>query len=378
MKDSLLKKIDERETAGNLRKLTTNQGQVDFVSNDYLGLARNETLFQLIRMKMDQSDQINRNGSGGSRLLSGNSGTYEELEKYLAELLKGESALVFNSGYQANLAIVSSIPQKGDTILYDQLSHICLKEGAWLSRADSIMFAHNDLDDLARKLTLAKGEIYVILESIYSMDGDYAPLEEIVKLCNRYDAKIIIDEAHSTGVHGMNGVGWVNELALQQEVFARVYTFGKAMGVHGACIVGSNKLKEYLINFARPFIYTTALPLHSIISIHQSFEYLIKNQELQQQLNILIQHFRNEIDTLFSESSDYTYPGSYSAVQPIIIPGNERIKDISKALNIAGFDVRPILSPTVKKGTERLRVSLHTYNTKEEITGMLTTLKDLL
>ena len=199
-------KLNERVEQGNLRSLKRTDGMLDFVSNDYLGLARNHTLFELIKLRMDQVSMPNKNGSGGSRLLSGNSEIYEQLEAMLAGLFRAESCLVFNSGYQANMAIIAAVPQKGDAILYDQLSHICLKEGAWLSKADSVMFAHNDLEDLERKLKHAKGTKYIILESVYSMDGDFSPLRSMIEMAEHYEAKIIIDEAHSTGVLGPDNI----------------------------------------------------------------------------------------------------------------------------------------------------------------------------
>ncbi|MEL6558939.1 MAG: 8-amino-7-oxononanoate synthase [Bacteroidota bacterium] len=371
-------KLGDRVMLGNFRKLKVTTGMIDFVSNDYLGLARNNTLYELVKMRMDEIGIPNKNGSGGSRLLSGNSTLYENLELYLAEIFKSESTLVFNSGYQANLALVSAVPQKGDTIIYDQLSHVCLKEGAWLSKAESVMFAHNDLEDLERKLNHAKGDKYVVLETVYSMDGDKAPLYEMIDLCKSYQAKIIIDEAHSTGVVGEGGNGLCCDLGREDDFFARVYTFGKAMGVHGACVACSNQLREYLINFARPFIYTTALPLHSVISIEQSFQYLQRNMHLQSNLNELISFYQSGIRQIADSKEEVYYPGSDTAIQPLIIPGNERIRAISDKLGERNLDVRPILSPTVKKGSERLRISLHIYNTKEEIELLLEALNEFL
>jgi 8-amino-7-oxononanoate synthase len=369
--DRLEKALRERSNQGNLRSLTTNDGLIDFVSNDYLGLSRDHTLFELISLKLAEIVQENKNGAGGSRLLSGNSKYYEETESLLASIFQGESALIFNSGYQANLGLLSSIPQKGDTILYDQLSHICLKEGAWLSKAESVMFAHNDLEDLERRLKLAQGEKFIVIESVYSMDGDVAPLREMVELSKKYDANIILDEAHSTGVIGSKGSGMAVQLGLSNDIFARVYTFGKGMGIHGACVVGSTQLKEYLINFGRPFIYTTALPLHSVVSINQAFQYLERHEVLQDKLQSRINYFKEICEENIPKSLGVTYPGSDTAIQPIIIPGNERIRRVSEELNKQGFDVRPILSPTVKSGTERLRICLHTYNTEEEIDKLL-------
>jgi 8-amino-7-oxononanoate synthase len=165
MTEHILSRLQERKNSGNSRKLTNGDILIDFVSNDYLGLSRSEELFQIIS-SYDYSEIVNKNGSSGSRLLAGNSMACSELEKKLAGIFKAEAALIFNSGYSANLAVVSSIPQKGDTILYDSLSHVCLKEGAWLSKAESISFQHNSMDDLELKLNRAKGDIFVIIESV--------------------------------------------------------------------------------------------------------------------------------------------------------------------------------------------------------------------
>ncbi len=371
--------LQERKQLGNYRKLKQSTGLIDFVSNDYLGLARDVTLCELIKLELDQLDQPNMNGAGGSRLLSGNSKLYEETENMLSEIFKAEAALIFNSGYQANLGLLSSVPQKGDTILYDQLSHVCLKEGAWLSKADSVMFAHNDLSDLERRLKLiSEGEKFIVVESVYSMDGDYAPLKGIVALAKKYNAHIILDEAHSTGVIGERGAGFAIDEHLHQEIFARVYTFGKAMGVHGACVVGSQKLIDYLINFGRPFIYTTALPSHSVMSIKQSFAYLKRHQYLQDTLNDRIAYFKKEFKKVVGNMPDVMFPDSNTAIQPIIIPGNERIRELAQKLNMSGYDVRPILAPTVKSGKERLRICLHVYNSYEEIDGLIQQLVTLL
>lgn len=368
-------RLKEREDQGNKRHLRLTEHLVDFVSNDYLGLARNQELYERIKKRVEDSPLPNKNGSGGSRLLSGNSEVYEQTENFLADLFDSEAALLFNSGYQANLALISSVPQKGDTVIYDQLSHICLKEGAWLSKAESVMFSHNDPEDLERKLLQAQGDKFVVIESVYSMDGDFSPLQEIIGVCEKYEAKIIIDEAHSTGVMGDRGSGWCVSSGLHEKIFARVYTFGKGMGVHGACIACSHQLKEFLVNFARPFIYTTALPLHSLLSIDESFKYLTDHQYLQQDLNDTIAFFKEELGRCLPPGENFTYPGSDTAIQPVIIAGNDRIKKVSDYLQAQNLDVRPILSPTVRKGTERLRISLHVHNTKDQIGILVKALK---
>ncbi len=363
--DFLKKKLDERQNSGNLRQLPGQTGLMDFVSNDYLGLAKNVELAETIRHReMKESPQI---GSTGSRLLSGNHAYYARAEEKLKAVFEAQAVLIFNSGYHANQALVSSVAEKGDTIIYDLLAHVCLKEGAWLSKADTIAFRHNDLEDLEQKLKQAKGRKFVVTETVFSMDGDIAPLHEIVKLCEKYNGYLIVDEAHSTGTFGKDGSGLLNDLKLSSRVFARVYTFGKAMGVHGACVAGSQVLIDYLVNFGRPFIYTTALPPIGLISIQESFNYLGRHPELQEQLKGIIALFR----TNFPDSMSTT------AIQPVIIGSNDGAREVSSGLKEHGFEVRPILSPTVQKGKERLRISLHTFNSEDEIVQLTSILKSI-
>lgn len=362
--DYLKEKLDERVRNGSIRALKDNSHLIDFVSNDYLGLSRSEELSARISRRFSNENQ--GNGGTGSRLLSGNNQLYERVEAFLAEIFQSESALIFNSGYAANQALVSSVAGKGDTILYDQLSHVCLKEGAWLSRATTVSFGHNDLADLEIKLKRAEGRVFVLTESVFSMDGDMAPLAAIVGLCEKYEAYLIVDEAHSTGVYGERGSGVLVEENLTDRVFARVYTFGKGMGVHGACVAGSKILTDFLINFGRPFIYTTSLPPHSIISIEESFKYLNEHIGLQSELQNRIRLFRENWEESISET----------AIQPILIGSNEKARAISDKLQQKGYDVRPILSPTVKKGTERLRISLHVHNTEEEVLALLDAVRE--
>lgn len=369
------KRLKERKSQGNFRELTSHKLPYDFVSNDYLGLARNEELFERIQKTVEKLN-IRTVGSGGSRLLSGNHQLTERLEERLARLFQSEASLLFNSGYNANLGLLSSVAQRGDTIIYDELSHVCLKEGAWLSKAESFKFRHNDIDDLEKKLKGGKGNLFVVTESVFSMDGDQSPIEEIVSLTKKYGANLIVDEAHTTGCFGENGNGWLCEKGLANEVFARVYTFGKAVGAHGACVAGSNILIDYLINFSRPFIYTTALPIHSVVTIDEAFNYIAKHSDLKLRLNDKINYFLQ----LINQSGISLSPGSLSktAIQPIVIPGNQRIKEVTSSLVNKGFDLRPILAPTVPEGTERIRLSLHVHNTKEEIESLVLLLKNAM
>jgi 8-amino-7-oxononanoate synthase len=366
---NIIKKLEERREKGNFRRLPSYYSGYDFLSNDYLGLSRSQELYDEISKRYDDlSDKFT--GATGSRLLSGNHSINEQVEEKLAKIFKAPSVLLFNSGYNANLAILSAIPQKRDTIIYDEYVHVCLKEGARLSFAKRFSFRHNDMNDLESKLKIAEGNIYVVVESVYSMDGDQVPLEEVINLSKKYDAFLIIDEAHSTGIIGSGGNGLVCSKGLEEQIFARVYTFGKGMGVHGACIAGSSILKDYLVNFATPFIYTTALPLHSIISIDTSFDYLQNNLHLQKYLEEKINFFKEKL-TEYQLPRKYEYVESKSAIQVFIVPGNDEVKKLSGHLNQKGYNVKPILSPTVKEGRERLRFCLHTYNTDEEITGLI-------
>ncbi len=209
------------------------------------------------------------------------------------------------------------------------------------------------------------------------MDGDKAPLEEILTLCKKYKANLIVDEAHSTGIWGREGNGLVCSLGLEDEVFARVYTFGKAMGVHGAVVVGDQVLRQYLINFARPFIYTTALPGHSLVSIQAAFQYLAQNLDLQVELKKNIEYFKTQIVPQFLRAGARVVE-SDSAIQALVIPEVETVKMIADALQRKGFNVRPILSPTVRPGSERLRICLHSYNTTEEIDSLAKEIFQLL
>lgn len=356
----------KRKSDGNYRQLgELNNDLIDFSSNDYLGLARSETLKQRIIQAYQSSPS--KNGSTGSRLLTGNSTITSATEKRLASTYGFDSSLIFSSGYMANLAFFSSVPQKGDTVFYDELSHACIKDGLRLSFAKRFPFKHNDLEDLKQKLKQAKGQVYIACESVYSMDGDMAPLVELAELCQTNEARLIIDEAHSTGVFGALGQGLVYELALQQQVFAVIHTFGKAMGVHGASISGSKDLQSYLINFARPFIYTTAPSDFEVFSISEAFSYLAEQPNRQANLHHKISLFKASIES-----------DSQTSIHTIMIGGNSRTKQIANELQANGFDIRPILSPTVKEGSERLRICIHSFNSEEEIIRLASLLKTMI
>lgn len=369
----LLPKLENRKVENSFRQLGNIQHDlIDFTSNDYLGLAHASMLAHLIQQKFEQMRPA-LNGSTGSRLLSGSAAYTLDVENKLAGIFKGERALLFNSGYAANLAVLSALPQRGDTILYDELAHACMKDGARLSLANRFSFKHNDLVDLENKLKKATGHIFIAVESVYSMDGDHCPLNELLALANQYQAAVIIDEAHSTGIYGDYGSGWSVYLDVHEQLAVRVYTFGKGMGIHGACVVGSNVLIDYLINFARPFIYTTALPPHSVAAVECAFDFLRDHIYLQRQLKERIELY----DRLTSTWKEQRIQ-SQSAIQTVLVPGNDHVKQVALKLQQKGFDVRPILSPTVPEGKERLRICLHTYNSFDQIEALAHSIQEII
>lgn len=372
MKATLLERIkgylSKRTEDGNLRQLTIENDLVDFCSNDYLGFARSAALESDIHEAVKQCP-LPVNGSSGSRLITGNYSLTEEVESSIAAYHNAETALLYNSGYDANVGFFSCVPRKGDTILYDELVHASIHDGMRLSKATCVSFLHNDVNDLAAKILTSEGQVFIAVESVYSMDGDMAPLKEICALITSMEqAHLVVDEAHGTGVIGKKGIGLVADLGLEQQVLARIHTYGKAHGVHGAAILGNSILRDYLINFSRSFIYTTAMPLHSILAINCSYRYLETNSTSLTQLK----HNINLFKSLLCETSlqSYLIPSS-SAIQSLVVPGNEIAKKMALEAWENGLYVKAILAPTVPKGKERLRICLHSYNTGLEIKALI-------
>jgi len=369
--NSLQAALDKRKQESLLRKLHPENNLIDFCSNDYLGFSRSQELHSLIQSKLPIYG--NANGATGSRLISGNTNAIENLENKIAQFHNAEAGLIFNSGYDANLGLLSSIGKKEDVFLYDDLVHASLHDGMRLSLSKHYKFKHNDVNDLERLLIAQQtneGNCYVLLESVYSMDGDLAPLKEIVALKEKYNFYLLVDEAHATGVFGKQGSGLCNELNIEDKCFARMHTFGKALGVHGAIVLGSVQLRNYLINFSRSFIYTTALAPHAYAAIDAAYEYL-KNTNQIEVLKARIEQF-----TALAKS-DTRFVSTPSAIQCFMVNGNEAATKVSEHLKTKGMDVRAIKSPTVKSGTERLRICLHSFNSEEQITDLVETLLQL-
>lgn len=351
-------KLNERREAGTLRSLKPFAGGIDFYSNDYLGMALTPSLPERVHSLLEQAGLRERNGSGGSRLLSGNFAFYEETEAFLAGFYGAEAALVYHSGYDALLGTLSCLPGRTDTILYDERIHASARDGIRLSWAKSHSFAHNCADDLEAKLQRAQGTVFVVTESLYSMDGDRAPLARIAEMQQQYGFVWLIDEAHAGAVYGEQGRGLAHAFAGRENVI-RFITFGKGYGVEGACVLGTAVLREYLVNFSRPFIYTTAPAPDFFAKIRAAVELTATADEARNRLKENIRYFNEKLS-----------PRMVCTDSPIqvLLPGSvEKLKNITAQLTGAGIAVRPIYSPTVPQGQERLRIILHAYNSFDEI-----------
>ncbi len=373
-------KIDTRTQEDSFRSLGLQQDLLDFSSNDYLGFSSSKKIFNDASAFLKQHS-LEVNGATGSRLLTGNHSLYIDTEKQISAFHNTASALIFNSGYDANIGFFGSVPQRGDVIFYDALCHASIRDGISMSHAKAYKFTHNDLEALEsllltqKKASTSQSDFYVVTESVFSMDGDQPDLDAVARLCKKHSAYLIVDEAHAIGVIGNQGKGLVQELGIENLVFARIVTFGKALGCHGACILGSTQLKDYLMNFARSFMYTTALPPHTLATIQAAYSELTVN-------TAVVKKVQNNIATLQKSIVDaqltaYFIP-SQSAIHCCIIKGNKATRNISALLQKNKFDVKAILSPTVAKGEERLRICLHSHNKEEDVAALVKLLKELL
>ena len=361
----LTDRLKKRKAEGSARGLFAGEGLVDFSSNDYLAFAK-EPLF-------DRSQLIHGQiGATGSRLLTGHSGEYERFEEQLQDFYKASAALVFNSGYDANLGLLSALPQKGDVVFYDQWAHASIRDGLRLSEARCFKYGHNnlsELEDLAQRWRAkTEGDLYVVTESVFSMDGDSPDLPKFVELCEKLGMYLILDEAH--GTFSGEGRGRAHELGLSDRIFARLFTFGKAIGGHGAAVLGSEELITYLLNFSRSLIYTTALPPHQLLSLSLAHKAREKPEgtERARCLDSLIIYFKQKAEELPFRAE---FGLNHSPIQWYRFPGNQEVTHLSATLREEGLDVRAIRSPTVPGGSERLRICLHSFNTKAEIDHLL-------
>lgn len=350
-----------------LRSLTLNRGLVDFSSNDYLGLSQHP----IVRNAL--VDALKRNvplGATGSRLLSGNLHVHEEIEAFLAERFRSESALLFSSGYLANMAVLSAFGTDSTEYFSDELNHASLIDGMKMSKAKRTVFRHNDLGQLRDHLSKSNSRRKAIItESVFSMDGDLAPLKEIFHLAEEFGAWVIVDEAHATGVFGKKGYGRLEEMEAPDRNVIAIHTCGKAIGSQGAFVLSSKQTRDYMINLARPFIFSTGISPLLGVQIRTAVELLPILEAERKHLCQLSNQFRGAIEDSFDVGK------SESQIVPIILGSNEGVLRASLILREEGMDVRAIRSPTVKIGGERLRVSLKSSLSIEDVQHLVQALK---
>jgi len=334
-----------------LRELSIPAG-IQLGSNDYLGLSSDPRLKDAIVRAVREDERV---ASTGSRLLSGNAERWERLEAEFAEFVGAEAALYFPSGYAANIGLISSVLKRTDTVFSDRSNHASIVDGIRLSLARKVVFPHLDLDYLeqAMRRVTGGGDKFVVVESVFSMDGDRAPLLELIALCKRYNAALIVDEAHSIGVDGPGGRGMMASLGTNERVLATVHTCGKALASMGAFVAGSRSLRDFLINRARTFIFTTALPPYCAAHIQEALKLVREADAERGRLAELAQYARRRL-----QAAGFETGRSDSQIIPLVLGSNDASLRFAAAVSAAGFAVRPIRPPTVPSGTARLRLSL--------------------
>jgi 8-amino-7-oxononanoate synthase len=351
------------------RRALTEIAGVNLCSNDYLGLSESPALRQAV---IEAVAATNRVGATGSRLLSGHMQDWETLEDEFATFVGTDAALFFGSGYAANLGLITSLVAKDDVVFSDELNHASLIDGIRLSKARKIIYPHLNLHALEAGLRAeagSRGRKVVVTESVFSMDGDIAPLKKILELAERYDAALIVDEAHATGVHGQHGKGLAAADEIADRVFAVVHTCGKALASAGAFVCGSEILKEHLINHARTFIFTTALPPYIAGQIRAAMQL---SNAMDQQRAALLENAKKFATALRADG--WNVSETESQIVPVIIGGNVETIAAAAELQEKGFAVKAVRPPTVAVGQSRLRLSLTTLISPEELTRLHTAL----
>ncbi len=345
----------------------------DFSSNDYLGLSHSNFLRDAARAALDMGIP---HGAGGSRLLGGNHGEHEELEAFAAGHYGSEAALFFGSGFAANNALFATLPQSGDLVLYDALIHASVHDGMKLGRASHRAFRHGDCTDLEQKIgdwrhAGGKGTPWIAVESLYSMDGDLAPLADLAAVADRHEAMLVIDEAHAVGVFGDQGKGLSGELGQRENVLT-LRTCGKALGVEGGLVTMAGVLRDFFINRARAFIFSTAPSPLTAHLVRQSIGHVANNARLRESLTALV----DETQSLLSGLCPTRHDGTQ--IFPVIVGDDARALAIADRLQQQGFDVRAIRPPTVPEGTARLRISLTLNVGIDEIRALASAVKEAM
>jgi 8-amino-7-oxononanoate synthase len=344
---------------------------IDFSSNDYLGLAGHP------RLKRAMIGAVEQHGCGstGSRLLRGERDAFSAVERKFAAFKHTERALYFSSGYLANLGVLTALPERGDVIFSDERNHASLIDGVRLSAAGRVVFPHNDLDELARLLRgrPADGHAFVVTESLFSMDGDMAPLAEYASLCRSAGATLIVDEAHAVGVYGARGSGLIEARGIERDVCLSINTAGKALGVSGAFVAGPSWAIEYLIQRARPFIFSTAPPPSVAAALDASLDVVINEPERRAQLARLVEYMGAALT-----ANGVPAPAGFTQIIPIVLGDNDRALLAAADLQSRGFDVRAIRPPSVAPGTARLRIAVNLSLSEETIDRFVTALSATL
>lgn len=343
----MLEKIEKIKAENNYRELRFAQG-LDFSSNDYLGLANHPRIKAAVINYLNTGGSV---GSGGARLLTGNKKEHQELEEFAADYFNKEACLFFSSGFMANYAIFTTLPQRRDFIIYDELIHASVRDGIQASLAKSIKFSHNDLESLKEKIEKAQSlnaqKIWLAIESVYSMDGDIADISGILELIKNYkNIYLIIDEAHAVGIFGTNGKGFSYDLDYEKLIV--LHTCGKALGVSGALVCGQKSVIEFLINKSRPFIFTTAESPIIAVAVKEALIVARDENWRREKLLELINYAHHKTQIL-----------------PIVMKDSQKALDATAFLQAEGFDVRAIRPPTVPSA--RLRISLNANREKHEI-----------
>lgn len=337
------------------------QRLLNLCSNNYLGLSFHP------RVMAAASDSLKRYGcgSGASRLVCGNSVLHELLEQKLASFKGQEAALLFNSGYNANLGVISALANSSDCIFSDELNHASIIDGCRLSRARVEVFPHKDVEALERKLQKfnnSRGKRFIVTDAIFSMDGDLAPLPELVSLAEQYECILIVDEAHATGTLGPGGKGLIAYYGLEEHVPVTVGTLSKALGCFGAFIAGNLELREYLINLSRSFIYTTSLPPMVLSSALEALRILEENPDLVEKLQQNASYLRIGLKKSGYKIKDYPSP-----IIPLILGEADRALKLSELLKQEGLLVTAIRPPTVPEGSSRIRITVTTRHSREDL-----------
>jgi 8-amino-7-oxononanoate synthase len=361
--DTLAVRIRERLHAireGRLERSLRPPSGLDLSSNDYLGLSTHPRVVQAMVAAIEREGV----GSTGSRLLRGEREAFAEIERRFAVFKGAERALYFSSGYLANLAVLTTFAEGGDVILSDSRNHASLIDAGRLSSAKRVVFPHKDVGALAQLLSRppSSGHTFVVTESLFSMDGDVPPLAEYADLCRRHGATLVVDEAHAVGIYGTRGSGLLEEHGVDGNRCISINTAGKALGASGAFVAGPVWAIDYLIQRARPFIFTTAAPPAMAAAIAASLDVIAAEPDLRSGLMDRVKRLRAQMSTL-----GLPVPSSFTQIIPVIVGENERAIDAAAALQAQGFDVRAIRPPSVVPGTARLRISINVTLTDEAI-----------